>query len=93
MSGWRHSLLLTVVAMASVSCSSKPGAGPVRVEVVETSTGYQLLRDGEPYVVRGAGMGVDDIARFASHGGNSIRTWTTVHDYQDARALLDLAQQ
>ena len=65
----------------------------MRVEVVETSNGYQLLRGGEPYVVRGAGMGVDDIARFASHGGNSIRTWTTVYDYQDARSLLDKAHE
>ena len=93
MSALSQGLLLTVVAMATVSCSSKPGGGPVRVEVVETSTGYQLLRDGEPYIVRGAGMGVDDIARFVSHGGNSIRTWTTVHDYQDARSLLDKAQE
>jgi len=91
MSAWRTGFLLTIVAMASVSCTSNPG--PVRVEIVETSTGYQLLRDGEPYVVRGAGMGVDDIERFASHGGNSIRTWTTVYDYQDARALLDKAHE
>jgi hypothetical protein len=37
-------------------------------------------------------MGRDDIERFASHGGNSIRTWSTANDYQDTRALLDEAQ-
>ena len=64
-----------------------------RVEIVKTDSGYQLLRNGEPYVIRGAGMGIDDIERFAAHGGNSIRTWTTVNDNQDTRALLDAAHE
>ena len=45
------------------------------------------MRGGEPYVINGAGMGIDDIERFAAHGGNSIRTWNTLN----AKALLDLA--
>ena len=66
---------------------------PIKVEIIRTNTGYQLLRGGEPYEIRGAGMGVDDIERFASRGGNSIRTWNTVGEYQDTRALLDAAQE
>ena len=64
---------------------------PIRVEVRKTAEGYVLMRGGEPYVVKGAGMGRDDIERFAGHGGNSIRTWSTANDYQDTRALLDEA--
>ena len=65
---------------------------PVRVAVDKTGDGYRLLRGGEPYTVRGAGMVVDDIERFAAAGGNSIRTWSTTYGKQDTRALLDKAQ-
>ena len=76
------------------ACSPEPGNtdSPIKVEIVKTDSGYQLLRGGEPYVIRGAGMGRDDIERFAAHGGNSIRTWSTNNDYQDTRELLDTAQ-
>ena len=65
---------------------------PVKVEIEATEDGYQLLRGGEPYLINGAGMGVDDLENFAAHGGNSIRTWSTNSDYQDTLALLDAAQ-
>jgi exo-beta-1,3-glucanase (GH17 family) len=88
---------LTVAAMAFVVASCSPSSGnkmsPTKVEIVRTETGYQLLRGGEPYEIRGAGMGRDDIARFASHGGNSIRTWSTLDDEQDTMALLDAAHE
>ena len=76
------------------ACSTEPGdaGSAIKVEIVETDSGYQLVRGGEPYLVRGAGMGRDDIERFAAHGGNSIRTWTTSSDHQDTRALLDAAE-
>lgn len=64
---------------------------PVQVEIVSTENGYQLLRGGEPYVIHGAGMAVDDIENFAAHGGNSIRNWSTRSNHQDTMALLDSA--
>jgi hypothetical protein len=75
------------------ACSPEPGEADsaIRVEVVETGSGYQLVRGGEPYEIRGAGMGRNDIERFAAHGGNSIRTWSTNSDYQDTAELLDEA--
>ena len=75
------------------ACSPDPdnAGSPMKVEIAKTDSGYQLLRGGKPYVIRGAGMGRDDIARFAEHGGNSIRTWSTANEYQDTRALLDEA--
>ena len=75
------------------ACSTKLDntLSPVKVEIVKTTGGYQLLRGGEPYAVRGAGMVVDDIERFAASGGNSIRTWNTAQKGQDTRALLDKA--
>ena len=85
-------LLTAACLMTAGSAESGPSPSPVKVDIVKTERGYQLLRGGEPYTVRGAGMGVDDIERFASHGGNSIRTWSTTRPQQDTRALLDAAQ-
>ena len=85
-------ILLTAACLMSTGCSEpNPSSSAVTVEIVETGSGYQLLRAGEPYTVKGAGMGIDDIERFASHGGNSIRTWSTNRPQQDTRALLDSA--
>ncbi|MDH3619685.1 MAG: hypothetical protein OER91_02255 [Gammaproteobacteria bacterium] len=65
----------------------------MKVEIVKTNTGYELWRGGEPYEVRGAGMGIDDLERFAAHGGNSIRNWTTRPETGDTRELLDAAHR
>ena len=76
------------------ACSPDPANTdtPVKVEIAKTDSGYRLLRAGEPYVIRGAGMVSDDIERFAAHGGNSIRTWSTNSRHQDTAELLDAAQ-
>lgn len=85
-------MVLTAVCSMIAGCSeSTPAASPVKVEIAGTQGAFRLLRAGEPYAVKGAGMGVDDIERFASHGGNSIRTWSTQRPQQDTRALLDSA--
>ncbi|MBV9852287.1 MAG: hypothetical protein JO250_21685 [Armatimonadetes bacterium] len=56
--------LLPAVAPASV------------VKVVKAAGGYQLLRDGKPYFIKGAG-GDASKALLKSVGGNSVRTWGT----------------
>jgi hypothetical protein len=63
----------------------------MKVEIVQTASGFQLLRAGEPYEIRGAGMAIDDIENFVAHGGNSTRNWTTDDRYQDPQELLDSA--
>ena len=85
--------VIMTLGLIATACTAVPPdqAGPIKVEVARNDAGWHLLRDGKPYVVRGAGMGIDDIERFASNGGNSIRNWTTRADYQDTRALLDAA--
>jgi hypothetical protein len=54
-------------------------AAPVRVQIEKTRSGWQLLRGGRPYVIKGVGLPndfpVDQIARIREFGGNSIRTW------------------
>ncbi len=48
---------------------------PVPVEIQKTATGWQLLRGGEPYFVRGAGGDVYKLDLLQSLGANAIRTW------------------
>ncbi len=61
--------------------------GPVKVVVREANGRYELLRDGKPYFVKGAG-GSQYPERIAAYGGNSIRTWDT----REAGPLLKTAQ-
>lgn len=63
----------------------------IKVEVVARDGGYQLLRAGEPYRIKGAGLEFGDIVSFAAHGGNSIRTWDTENDVETAQEVLDKA--
>jgi exo-beta-1,3-glucanase (GH17 family) len=83
--------LLIIPAMLACSPGTSVTTSPIKVEIVGSGGKYGLLRGGEPYEIKGAGMGIDDISRFAANGGNSIRNWTTISDVQDTRALLDTA--
>ncbi|MBC7446425.1 MAG: hypothetical protein H7330_00020 [Hymenobacteraceae bacterium] len=85
-------LLLTAPAVGrnaapSVAHPTASPDTPVRVRVVHTSAGYQLLRAGQPYFIKGAG-GSSYLDRLAAYGGNSVRTWST----DDASRVLADAQ-
>lgn len=45
-----------------------------KVEIIENKNGFQLLKDGKPYYIKGAG-GTDNLEKLKTYGGNSIRTW------------------
>ncbi len=59
------------------------------VKVVKIGSGYQLLRDGKPYFIKGAG-GDGSKAMLKADGGNSSRTWGVGNDTQ---GKLDEAQK
>ncbi|SET42850.1 glycoside hydrolase family 2 TIM barrel-domain containing protein [Hymenobacter actinosclerus] len=63
-----------------------PGVLPVRIE--RTARGYELLRDGQPYYIRGV-AGTQQLDRVRTLGGNSLRLYTTNY----AGTLLDEAQR
>jgi exo-beta-1,3-glucanase (GH17 family) len=84
-------LISLLCLMTACSDDNSDTSGPIMVEVVKTEGGYRLQRGGQPYTVKGAGMVVDDIERFAAAGGNSIRIWNTAQEEQDTLALLDEA--
>lgn len=66
---------------------------PVKVEVVEKEGGYQLLRGGKPYIVKGAGIDSLHLESLAAHGGNSLRTWSVDDGNETAQQLLDRARK
>ena len=78
-------------AIAACTTNDDSATGPVKVEVVKLDSGYQLMRDGEPYHTKGAGLEYGDIVSFVAHGGNSIRNWTTTNDVETAQEVLDKA--
>lgn len=62
---------------AAVLCGATPlsaVAAPIPVEVVQTDDGWVLHRDGEPYLIQGAG-GSGPLDQLAALGANSVRTW------------------
>ena len=70
-------------------------ATPTRVEIKqETSGSFTLLRDGQPFVIRGAG-GTSHLKDLVKYGGNSIRTWGTgsLDAKIDGKPLLDYCQE
>src|ERR1700735_2600685 len=61
---------------------------PTRVEIVKTAGGWQLLRGGKPYFIKGVG-GDAPKPLLAQLGGNCFRTWGADHIADD----LDEAQR
>jgi hypothetical protein len=62
-------------------------AEAIPVELEKTEQGWQLLRGGEPYFIRGAGGSGASLEQLAAAGANSIRTW----DGDDIGERLDAA--
>ena len=75
-----------------VSCKPANDNGTLHVEVVKNGEAYQLLVDGAPYRIKGAGLEFGNIASLARAGANSFRTWRTNNGKQSAKEVLDEAK-
>jgi hypothetical protein len=75
-------LLSTCLMLLPSAASSQA----IPVELRETTQGWELLRGGEPYFIRGAG-GEGSLQQLAAAGANSVRTWGA----DDIDGLLDEA--
>lgn len=84
-----QALVISSLALAACSSSQSEHLTPVKVEILQTEAGFRLMRDGDPFVIKGAGMESGYMDSFVAHGGNAIRTWTTNDDVQSARDVLD----
>ena len=92
-------LLSFCAANAAGEGDTAPGS---RVQVVKQPDGtFTLLRNGEPYRVKGAGvatgpgLGGGNLKLLAESGGNSVRTWGIQHLEQvvDGKPFLDRAHE
>ena len=84
-----HRCLAPLGAVAlSLSIASGCAAAPSVVELERTEHGYQLIKNGEPYVIYGAG-GTTALPLLKAYGGNTIRTW----DAEGIAPLMDEAHE
>ena len=60
----------------------------VPVEIIKSDKGYELIREGKPYYIKGVG-GLEYLEKAKEYGANSFRTWST----EDAKIYLDKAQE
>jgi len=83
-------ILFTIAGFsaAAQAGNTSTGKGAIKVVINKTGSSYQLLRDGQPYFVKGAG-GSGFPERIKAYGGNSIRTWGT----RGAKNILDSASK
>lgn len=64
--------MLTI--LLSIAVQSARIQGPAHVKVIKMTSGYQLLVDGRPFLIKGAG-GDGSKQLLAACGANSFRTW------------------
>lgn len=81
--------------LAPFAALASPDAveGPAQVSIHEGPEGYRLLVNGQPFVVRGAGLVEGSQEELAARGGNSFRTWSTGTDRERVLAMLDRARR
>jgi hypothetical protein len=92
-------VLAAMMAVSLLACGQSDGPatpdsepGPaIPVEIVLRDGQYTLLRGGEPYTVKGAGLEFGDVEALAAHGGNSFRTWRTDNGTDSGQEVLDRA--
>ena len=65
---------LRITSLLALAGTMTACATPVPVEIVESHGQHILLRDGQPYFIKGAG-GSHDLELLAEIGANSLRTW------------------
>ena len=87
-------LCVLLLCLGFVSaCQDRPDKAdrPIHVEIRQIDGRYQLLRDGEPFYIHGAGLEFGDIEALARHGANSFRTWRTDNGRESGMEVLDRA--
>lgn len=90
-------IIILLLIISTLSCKTNPNKEtqikmePVKVELVNNNHYFKLLRNGEPYYIKGAGTTFDKIKILAHNGANSCRTWSTETEYYTADQFMDSA--
>lgn len=91
MTTYLYALLLGLGFVSACQDRADKPDGPIHVEIRQIDGRYQLLRDGEPFYIHGAGLEFGDIEALARHGANSFRTWRTDNGRDSGMEVLDRA--
>ncbi|MGS2719553.1 glycoside hydrolase family 2 TIM barrel-domain containing protein [Paraglaciecola aestuariivivens] len=79
-------MLLISCCTTFLGCSDKNNSGPAEVKVVKNGAQYSLTVNGQPFTVKGVGLGYKNdqqIKALKAAGGNSFRTWDLKHIEQE----------
>ena len=82
--------LIFTVCMLLWGCNANSQMSMTNItksELRSTDDGHRIFLNGEPFYIQGAGVSGGDLESLASHGANSLRTWST----DDGLAILDQA--
>lgn len=85
---------ITLLLMASffmVQNTFGQMSGPAKIEIIKTGEKYSLLKDGQPYLIKGAGCEFGRIELLAKHGANTFRTWRVDNGRNTGQEILDKA--
>ena len=66
---------------------------PAKVTLNNTNGNYQLMVNGKPFYIKGAGLEFGKISSLAKHHANSFRTWRTNNGKQTGIEVLDEAKK
>jgi len=78
----------TTFVLTFFVCDAQTFNQPIKTIVQQENNNWQLIRNGLPYFVKGAG-GSGHLKQLVACGGNSIRTW----DSKEGNKILDSAQK
>ncbi len=96
---WRKAYIVIVAVIGMIACNQNgtkelnADMEPTKAEIKGENGKFELLVNGEPFYIKGAGVEFGDIPALAKHGGNSFRTWRTNNGRRTGREVLDEAQQ
>jgi hypothetical protein len=91
-------IILAIITASSISLATtndqpRPLANqPSQVRISHNNGDYQLLVNGQPFYVKGAGLEFGNQEQLALYGGNSFRTWQTDNGLESGKRVLDRAQ-
>lgn len=89
---WSFALLAgTFAALGCLALDSIKITGPAKVEVRQEAGRWRLYVNHQPFYIKGAGIELGSQEKLKEHGGNSIRTWSTINGRDTGRQFLDRA--
>lgn len=94
----RLKIITLLISLSIIACnnsgdkkSQNHDSEPLKIELVEQNGKYQLLLNGDPYFILGAGSEIGKISVLAENGANSCRSWSTEMKNYTAKEYLDEA--